>query len=210
MKENKIKKSRHSRVLLSGIFNACRSVLSYGKQQNVEDPRLQTSGMTPYFMKSRAFTLIELLVVVLIIGILAAIALPQYQKAVYKARATEAMLMLKAIHDAQNVYYLANGEYTNDMAELDVNIPENLVDETLSGKESKPQQYYYACWMKESCFAIASDQNLPAFEYQNGFKGKFWCQVNNSGNNLAKNICQSMGRIDTSKSWFAGKYFILN
>jgi len=48
-------------------------------------------------MKNKAFTLIELLVVVLIIGILAAIALPQYERAVERSRASEARLMLNTL-----------------------------------------------------------------------------------------------------------------
>ena len=76
-------------------------------------------------MTNRAFTLIELLVVVLIIGILAAMALPQYQKAVEKAKITEAIINLRAITEAQKVFYLANGQYAahDEIELLGVEIP---------------------------------------------------------------------------------------
>ena len=75
-------------------------------------------------MKNKqAFTLIELLVVVLIIGILAAVALPQYQKAVEKARAATIFPLLKAIGEAQENYYLANGTYATSFDDLAVDIP---------------------------------------------------------------------------------------
>ena len=70
-----------------------------------------------------AFTLIELLVVVLIIGILASIALPQYQKAVEKSKATQALTLLKSVDTAYTAYYLANGTYPTQFDELAVEIP---------------------------------------------------------------------------------------
>ncbi len=67
------------------------------------------------------FTLIELLVVVLIIGILAAIAVPQYFKVVEKGRFSEATSCFSTIKGAQERYMLKNNTYTASSADLDVN-----------------------------------------------------------------------------------------
>ena len=72
---------------------------------------------------NKGFTLIELLVVVLIIGILSAVALPQYTKAVEKSRATEAMTLLGNLTTAEEVYKMSTGSYTNDLSVLDLQLP---------------------------------------------------------------------------------------
>ncbi len=74
-------------------------------------------------MYTKGFTLIELLVVVLIIAVLAAIALPQYQKAVERSRAMEAISAIKAVYDANKIYYMTHGVYADSFAKLDISLP---------------------------------------------------------------------------------------
>lgn len=113
-----------------------------------EDARRAGNGV------SNAFTLIELLVVVLIIGILAAVAVPQYQKAVYKSHATEALIMLKTLAQAQETYYLANGKYTSDIEELDISSP------------AQTKNYTYFCSEEWGCQASSSNVTLwPTIQY---------------------------------------------
>ncbi len=78
-------------------------------------------------MNRKGFTLIELLVVVLIIGVLSAVALPQYTTAIEKSRATEALTLSGAVRYAAERYYLQRDVWpTNEnLKKLDIELPKN-------------------------------------------------------------------------------------
>ena len=71
-------------------------------------------------MSNKGFTLIEVLMVVLIVGILASLAMPQYTKVVEKAKMSEAKTVLSAIRTAEGVYFMEYDAYTTTLANLDL------------------------------------------------------------------------------------------
>lgn len=113
---------------------------------------------------NQAFTLIELLVVVLIIGILAAVALPQYQKAVLKSRYATIKHLATSIAQAEEVYYLANGKYSTVLADLDIDMPEGYDPD-----ESTAFQYVYkdmSCGAGLSSVACRYKKGTVSIQYR--------------------------------------------
>lgn len=87
-------------------------------------------------MNTKGFTLIELLVVVLIIGVLAAVALPQYTTAIEKSRATEALTLSGSLRYAAERYLLQKEKWpeNKDLKKLDIELPTNNSCDTTDGK----------------------------------------------------------------------------
>ena len=147
---------------------------------------------------NKAFTLIELLVVVLIIGILAAVALPQYQKAVAKSRFVQLQIAGDALIKSQEVYRLANGEYATTLDMLDV-----LPNWTLNASNTTMTQGDLVCGFNGSypemnCFygpyaVNLAAQNTPAWMYIFGSATPY--KLCRAWNTTQQKVCQSLGGI---------------
>ena len=80
--------------------------------------KMKTNVLTKLHKDSQGFTLIELMIVVAIIGILAAVAIPQYQNFTKKSKASEAKVILDAIATAEASYFAEKDNMTNNLADL--------------------------------------------------------------------------------------------
>ncbi len=171
----------------------------------------------------QAFTLIELLVVVLIIGILAAVALPKYQVAVLKSRLAAMMPNVKSIVNSAEIYYLANGEYPDDddITGIDIGIEGcKLKTDRYQGTFYCPTAEYdfgysnqdqmVAGFLRHHTANVTIDGNYAGIAYiqypQNALpvekRGTQECWAN-STNATANKACLSLGGVkyETPLSW---------
>ena len=123
----------------------------------------------------KGFTLIELLVVVLIIGILSSVSLPQYQKAVFKARYAEAASMMSALGRAYDLCELETPDECDD--------PETIFDKLVI---DVPGTVTDDCVEDDVCFQTKN------WSYENNSSHCFWAYPIENGtinNNLMLGKC---------------------
>ena len=146
--------------------------------------------------KNAGFTLIELLVVVLIIGILAAVAVPQYQIAVSKSRATEALLSVRKLRQAQELFWTANGYYAanEDYDGLDIEMPvvkKYRLQNGYGGSASEAWPANGGSINEMPVFICYGFHNTPGQTGIAHLSGKCWCRA--PYGSRAEEVCKRMG-----------------
>jgi prepilin-type N-terminal cleavage/methylation domain-containing protein len=116
--------------------------------------------------KDRGFTLMELMIAVILIGVIAGFGIPNYQKAVQKGRERSAILHLKTIYGANEIYRARAGSYAPgsglNLTGINSVMAVNIVDTSMTYSYTRSSATTYsatAAWTGTNPFTVRVNQN---------------------------------------------------
>ena len=132
------------------------------------------------------FTLVELLIVILIIGLLSAISIPMYKKAVEKSKVADALSTMQAVSKSEHSWFLARNNYTKDFANLDI----DLYDK--DGNKAEDESFdsiNYTFTLQDS--SIKAERNNGEYTIYKDYESDIiYCLP------VSHHICQEFGRVN--------------
>ena len=167
------------------VTNVCHPELDSGSRCSIKQEEALNKNDFRATLCS-GFTLIEVLVVVLIIGVLAAVALPQYQKAVLKSRYSAMMPITKALAEGNEIYYMEHGNYSEEPTELPVQGKAEYPDGTEVLIYSEDDLSY----VRTTNDSVPNARYLVYQKHSGNFAGTTMCEA---GDDRAKALCQALG-----------------
>lgn len=150
----------------------------------------------------QGFSLLEMLVVVLLIGILAAIAVPQYRKVVLKAHLHKGVSIVASLYQAEQAYYLNNDRYTMDIDALDV----GLAEDSACSKWTDPAGTGYDCsWGTLNIEGEVGNPRVILFIYPVQNSSIFHSSAIIGYNHYLRDLSASYGNFKAGKRYCTGK-----
>ena len=140
------------------------------------------------------FTLLEVLVVVVIIATLASIAVPQYQKAVYKSRFRTLMSIARGINQGNEDFYLTNGHYATDISSLMITGANEYPDGT-SIQLATDDKYSYVLVKRDNL-----NNNYVMYQARsNQYPSNIHCEAKKDDSKAAWLCAEALGGIKVSR-----------